>query len=688
MIYGKIKIFKLDGDIISYNVEIPTKDNEFYVGLSYKDSIPPKTGMFYNYLNFYPQEAKMFTPDTQMPVDFIFMDNVGTIIKIYKNAKPLSEKIISCYSVGAVLEVNAGDCDRYDIKIGDIAHFPLRFQNAQFFPLSIKDLSYKKLGNTIYAIDKENNYFMYSYKAHCWQKVDADFEKRFKEIIQILKNFSDEKSLCEKEANEFAINYDKELLFDYRKYQKRYYQNGKYLIYEYTPETGIFRYYKFNSGWKVFKNSQINSDKFHELKETSQILTKKLTDKLIKSAEKFLTEIEIKEINNENAEKYEDFINELFSYCNCFYKENDSSGWLHSFMDGSKKICENRLEELKKDNKIYDYKIYGGNSALWRFQKELSPSLPSAEVIHQCSNWIIMPNENKMYLEGEIVKEPLNKSKETKNIKMTIRQTAWSSFDPSDFENENDVISDAYFSIKTDYQKIGRYYIIADDIISGLTKFIKNLDKNNFAILHNEEYKYFKILAWKHKDEKIRFIMQDYNDDNVKTQIDTIVEKKIFIGSFKKLEKSFKRLHEKNLKTYKQIYSNCQKISYSQPKPKKDWVELQDVNGKIFWMIKGVYDNPEYVNKDDFKNKYKKLNKYFEKWESRIQKLNDKNFNPNQVLLRKEIYFFYEQAYLYLPYWNIKIENSNNNEHAIFSYIIKDIEKDLIEAGATYIEIT
>ncbi len=685
MNYGKLKIYKLDEKVISYDVEIPETNQEFYVGLSYKDSIPNKTGMLYSYLNSYPYKASMYTPDTKMPVDFIFMDNVGTIIKIHKNAKPLSKETTSCYSVGAVLEVNAGDCEKYGIQLGDIAPIPLKTDNKMFLPLEIKNLKYKKLGNTIYANTNNGKYYMYSYKSHCWYNVDNNFKERFKEINLILKNFLKEENLNEKEANEFAINYDKELLLDYRKYQKRYYQNEKYLIYEYTPETGSFRYYKFKSGWDGWEHRQINNNKFNEMKETSQILTKENVDKLIIKVEKEFQEEKINKINYENFEKYRNLICGMFSYCHCYYKENNSQGWLHSYMDGNKEICENRLERLKKNNIIYDYKIYGGNHAVWQYQKELSPTLPSAETIHMCSNWIIMPDENKMYLEDEIVKEPANKVKETKNLTLSFRQTSWISFDPSDFEKENDISSDASFSIKTDYQKIGQYNVITDNLIKDIQKFIKNLDKNNFAALHNEEYTYFKLLAWKH-DDKIRFIMQDYNDYNVKTQIDTIVKKEILLESLKKLEKSFKRLHEKNLKTYKQIYGTCEKISYTQPKPKKDWVALQDVNGKSFWMIKGVYDNPEYIGEDDFKNKCKKLNKYYKKWKKLIRELRDKKFKPDYIVSQADIDFFYNETYFRFPSWQIKFKNSNGYEQALFDYIEKDIEKDLTEAGATYIK--
>lgn len=553
MQYGKLKIYKLDGNTVSYDVEIPENDEEFYVGLSYKDFIPKKTGMLYNYLNSYPKEARMFTPDTKMSVDFIFLDNVGTIIKIHKKAKPLSKKTISCYSVGAVLEVNAGDCDKYGIQLGDVALIPLDLKNRMFIPNEIKGLKYKKLGNEVFAITDDEKYYMYSYKAHCWFYVDDSFEARFKDIIQISRRFLEEENLSEKEANEFAINYDKQLLLDYRKCQKRYYQNGKYLIYEYTPETGNFRYYKLKSGWKVWEHTKISGNMFREIRETSQILTKKAVDMLIEEAENKLTENEIDKINNENLEEYRNFVNSLFPFCHCFYKENDFVGWIHSFMYGDKITCEHRLEKLKNNKEIYNYKVYDGGHSIIKYNTVLCPSLPSAYDTHLLSNWIIMADENKIYLENEIVKEPKKEPKETKSIRMSIKQTPCISFDPTDFENEQEIYSDSSFSIRTDFQKAGKYLIITDDFIADIPKFLENLDKNKFAVLHNEEYSFFKLLAWKKDDCKVRFIMQSYGDSDVKTQIDTIVKKETLLICFEKLKKSYERLHEKNLKTYRQV---------------------------------------------------------------------------------------------------------------------------------------
>lgn len=74
---------------IVFSMEIPETKKEFYNGLTYRKSIPEKTGMLYYYEKETPY-ISMFTPETEIPVDFIFLDNNGKILKI-STAKPLSK---------------------------------------------------------------------------------------------------------------------------------------------------------------------------------------------------------------------------------------------------------------------------------------------------------------------------------------------------------------------------------------------------------------------------------------------------------------------------------------------------------------------------------------------------------------------------------------------------------------------
>ena len=58
--------------------------------------------------------------NTLFSLDMIFINSKKEIVTIHKNTKPLSEQSYpSSEPAQYVLEVNAGFCDRYNIKQGD-----------------------------------------------------------------------------------------------------------------------------------------------------------------------------------------------------------------------------------------------------------------------------------------------------------------------------------------------------------------------------------------------------------------------------------------------------------------------------------------------------------------------------------------------------------------------------------------
>jgi uncharacterized membrane protein (UPF0127 family) len=62
--------------------------------------------------------------NTYVPLDMIFANKDKIIVHIYKNAKPLSTTgISSVYPSKFVVEVNAGFCDKNNIKEGDFIFF-------------------------------------------------------------------------------------------------------------------------------------------------------------------------------------------------------------------------------------------------------------------------------------------------------------------------------------------------------------------------------------------------------------------------------------------------------------------------------------------------------------------------------------------------------------------------------------
>jgi hypothetical protein len=104
--------------IIQIDVEIADNPVERSTGLMYRYSMSDKAGMLFIYEKTQP--LFFWMKNTYISLDIIFVDENMQIVTIQKNTKPLSEKLIpSNRDSRYVVEVNAGFCDIYGIKIGD-----------------------------------------------------------------------------------------------------------------------------------------------------------------------------------------------------------------------------------------------------------------------------------------------------------------------------------------------------------------------------------------------------------------------------------------------------------------------------------------------------------------------------------------------------------------------------------------
>lgn len=107
-----------DGEV-SYTVENAQTNAELEQGLMFRESLAPNAGMIFDLSK--AENAVMWMKNTKIPLDMIFIDQDGTIAWIYENAEPESTNlIISPLPATAVLEVNGGDVQKHNIKIGDI----------------------------------------------------------------------------------------------------------------------------------------------------------------------------------------------------------------------------------------------------------------------------------------------------------------------------------------------------------------------------------------------------------------------------------------------------------------------------------------------------------------------------------------------------------------------------------------
>ena len=144
-------------DRIVFDVEKPKTKLESHKGLAGRKKIDEKHGMIYFFEN---GGARVWTPETEFPVDFIFIDTFGDIIKIVHNAEPLSKKVYECNYGYAVLEINGGECRKLGIQEEDSVISPEFYLSSDnLYPAH--GFLFKKLNSrTINSINFEDIAFL------------------------------------------------------------------------------------------------------------------------------------------------------------------------------------------------------------------------------------------------------------------------------------------------------------------------------------------------------------------------------------------------------------------------------------------------------------------------------------------------------------------------------------------------
>ena len=105
-------------DNLYYRVEVADNPRLKSIGLMYRSSLPANQGMLL--LNEKPQRLNIWMKNTFIPLDIIYIDADGYIVRIVENAQPESTRVMpSGGSVKAVLELNAGQVQKRDIAVGD-----------------------------------------------------------------------------------------------------------------------------------------------------------------------------------------------------------------------------------------------------------------------------------------------------------------------------------------------------------------------------------------------------------------------------------------------------------------------------------------------------------------------------------------------------------------------------------------
>jgi uncharacterized membrane protein (UPF0127 family) len=109
---------KTEENIKKIDIEIANTPKEKETGLMYRRTMPETAGMLFLFDRFKP--AFFWMRNTYIPLDMIFVDKDMKIVKIQKNAEPLSDRRIPVHREPMyTIEVNASFCEKHGIAIGD-----------------------------------------------------------------------------------------------------------------------------------------------------------------------------------------------------------------------------------------------------------------------------------------------------------------------------------------------------------------------------------------------------------------------------------------------------------------------------------------------------------------------------------------------------------------------------------------
>lgn len=126
---------ELRGDFGSarFYVEVADDDAERSLGLMNRESMPQTAGMLF----VYPveEEVGFWMQNTLIPLDMIFMDATGTVVKVHDNAIPLDRTVIrSEFPTQYVLEINGGLAETMGIAPGTELRHPAIGQDVAAWP--------------------------------------------------------------------------------------------------------------------------------------------------------------------------------------------------------------------------------------------------------------------------------------------------------------------------------------------------------------------------------------------------------------------------------------------------------------------------------------------------------------------------------------------------------------------------
>ncbi|MBR4632023.1 MAG: hypothetical protein IKO48_01705 [Elusimicrobia bacterium] len=240
----------------------------------------------------------------------------------------------------------------------------------------------------------------------------------------------------------------------------------------------------------------------------------------------------------------------LYPLCEVLYKKDNSEGWYFGCMGGEEEECKKKCEELKKEYSWYDYKCFVKSWWVVKPATKFQIYTPRADSMHETSNFIYSTQEQKYYYPEEIIPYPKKETEIDDNFKITIKgegedDNVWEPEDEEDFNEKTEVL--ILFG-STEYEN----FVLADYMIEDIKPFIDRLEKENYSNLSVLEYTNTKLLAWK-KDNTVRLIIQNYNDDDIIIEYDKLIPENIFYREFNKLYEKLGYYINRRVKIYEEF---------------------------------------------------------------------------------------------------------------------------------------
>lgn len=107
-----------------FEVELALTPDQRAQGLMFRTSLGEDAGMLFLFPE--PRVVHMWMKNTMIPLDMVFLDDSGRILRITADVEPLSTSLVSSERPArAVLELNAGVAERLGIRAGDRVVHPL-----------------------------------------------------------------------------------------------------------------------------------------------------------------------------------------------------------------------------------------------------------------------------------------------------------------------------------------------------------------------------------------------------------------------------------------------------------------------------------------------------------------------------------------------------------------------------------